>query len=340
MANKFFKPFIKFVAASALFVCGIILTVGVSSLIAVGAPPTVGIPNFKSFTIGRAPGDNYGVNIFGNEPYGFFEIDYRDSAAPSGAAYAADVNSNKAGTTVSGYNIGVLGQSKQNSAGNFGRVGVVGQVITPAQGVGRGILGFLEPTSPAIIVPSDPNAIPTYTPIASGNLYGLYADAGESRFGNVTVNGTITSSDGKTEFEGPTEFLDELTVDGTVTADKFVLDPSLYKNSATVDTGWASSYLENSLNKMLFTVTSYATISTSASAAKVQSSVASCPTGSVRVSCHGRVSDTNNAASAAVGYSNYRGTMPDGTTGCRSYAQKTSGGKVHVEAICMAAELP
>lgn len=339
MVNRLLKPIVKLIANSALFVCGIILTVGISTMIAVGAPPTVGIPNFKSFTIGRAPGDNYGVNIFGNEPYGFFEIDYRDSAAPSGAAYAADVNSNKAGTTVSGYNIGVLGQSKQNSAGNFGRVGVVGQVITPAQGVGRGILGFLEPTSPPpAAFPS--NAIPTYAPIASGNLYGLYADAGESRFGNVTVDGTITSTDGKTEFEGPTEFLDELTVNGTVTADKFVLNPSLYKNSATVDTGWASSYLENSLNKMLFTVTSYATISISASAAKVQSSVASCPAGSVRISCHGRVSDTNDAASAAVGYSNYRGTMPDGANGCRSYAQKTSGGKVHVEAICMAAELP
>lgn len=340
MVNRLLKPIVKLIANSALFVCGIILTVGISTMIAVGAPPTVGTPNFKSFTIGRAPGDNYGINIFGNEPYGFFEIDYRDSASPSGAAYAADVNSNKAGATVSGYNIGVLGQSKQNSAGNFGRVGVVGQVITPTQGVGRGILGFLESTSSAVIIPSGPNAIPTYAPIASGNLYGLYADAGESRFANVTVDRTITSTDGKTEFEGPTEFLDELTVNGTVTADKFVLNPSLYKNSSTVDTGLARSYLENSLNKMLFTVTASATISTVPSAALVQTRVASCPAGSVRVSCHGRVSDTINTDSAAVGYSNYRGTLTEGANGCRSYAQKTSGGRVHVEAICMAAELP
>lgn len=337
MLDKLIKNSLHLISHFAIFICGIVLTVGISSFIAFGSTPNVLISNFESFMVGRAPGDNVGINMFGTNPYGFFDLNYTDSAAPTGAGYSANVNSNKAGTIVSGNNIGVLGQNKQNAADKYGRVGVVGQVISPTQGVGRGILGFLEPTGPSVAIPGDPNIIPTYVPLASGNLYGLYADAGDSRFANVTVGGTITSTDGTVEFEGPTEFLDELTVNGTVTADRYALNALMYNNNQMTSNNEAANFLQNDLNKMLFTVEESIPVFSSP-ASGVTNHTVTCPAGSVRVSCYGRVSDSVPGNIVYTGYSSYRGTSLNGNNGCRSYAQNKGQGNLHTAAICMAAE--
>jgi|GEM_PF-5570703 len=338
--NKYIHKFIRFLTFSGVFVLSIFLTVGISSVIAFGAPPTVSNPNLAILTVGKALTDNFGLNIFSNGgPYQFLKLDYQNSVSPTGAGYAVTVESDKSGANLQGYNMGVLGQNAQNAAGDYGRTGVVGQVITPSQGVGRGILGFVEDPSPGLIPTLDPNAIPNYPPIPAGDVYGLYGSVGDARFGDVVTGYHIISSDGTVEIEGDVEFLDDLDVinvgenSGTLTADRFVLDATLYNNSQKVNTYFAPP---SGLTKMLFTTTN----SSPMYSAQVQTITATCPTGSVRVSCNGYMTGTSGSTSEKLTRSSLRGVYPSGTNGCRAAAQKDGGGTVHVEAICMMAEQP
>ncbi|MDP4008541.1 MAG: hypothetical protein Q8P68_05115 [Candidatus Peregrinibacteria bacterium] len=326
-----------------LFICGIILIVGISSFIAFGATPTTETPNFKSLVIGRAGLDNIGMTIFGdNFSFDFWGLNYMDSLSPTGSLYAVSINSNKAGTIVTGKNVGVLGENKQNAANKYGRTGVIGQVITPSQGVGRGILGYLEPIASISSPPPDPNAIPKYTPIDTGNLYGIYADAAESHLANVTIDGritsTVTSTDGTTEFEGPVDFLGSLTVEDTLTVDKFVLDANLYEN-AQITTSAATNFLQNNLNKMIFTVRNSTPVLTT-SAPGLTQATATCPNGSVRISCYGDVTSTVEISPEYLGFSSFRGTSTNDNNGCKSYAQNKGEGYVHAAAMCMVPQLP
>ncbi len=295
-------------------VLGIATGVALSNTV-YGVPPTSLDIAFPRLIVGTNALDNYGVSFF-NNPLGQLKnirIQLGDFTIPGDIPFGVTATSNQGGMHVEGDSIGILGTNTINNAGNYGHVGVVGQATgSTSQGIARGILGYVEPTSTSAVLTS--YATPYFAPVSSGNLFGLYAGLGESRLADITFGDSITSTDGTVTIDDSVDIADTLTVDGMLTAGSINVDPAFY-NANMLSLVDASSQLTGTN--------------------VIRSTIATCPLNSVRVSCGGRVTDTNTGPE-----STYRGVRPSGENACQASANTNYGGKVHAEALCMRYAMP